>query len=225
MKKMKKIIFALIIIITCLLIKVNAQVSIGPKVGFNWAMITDTTSAGFKGVLTNGTHFGAVINYAINDKYSIQPEIIYSSKGSEQQTEDGAYYQKFSTSYIEIPILVKRTFGKKAFKGFVNAGPYFGYWTAGKYLWNDPEGIYDMNYKFEEIDLGTTKLKDNRLDIGINVGGGLLYAVGPGNFMLDARFGYGLTNINKYSGDKLPGWINKHNRVLSVSVGYLFNLN
>ena len=58
-----------------------------------------------------------------------------------------------------------------------------------------------------------------------SAGIGAMYALGNGNIMLESRFDYGLTNINNYSGDKLPGWINKYNRVLSVSLGYLYNLD
>ena len=81
------------------------------------------------------------------------------------------------------------------------------------------------NYDFSYTNLGSTTLKDNRIDIGLDLGGGAMYQLGPGNIMLDARFGYGLTSINSYSGEKLPGWRDKKNRVISISLGYLINLD
>ena len=142
----------------------------------------------------------------------------YSEKGEKEVC--GSDYQEFNLNYIEIPVLAKYTFGKNDFKAFIEGGPYVAYWQSGKIEYKIVE--YEMkgndSYDFGNVDVGTLP-KDNRLDIGLDLGGGVMYQLGPGNILLDARLGYGLTTLMAIR-RQTSGWKNKENRVISISLGY-----
>ena len=81
---MKKIILSLVIVSALFILKANAQFSVGPKFGLNLAMVTDSTSTGYKGVLNKGVHYGVVFNYQMKEAFSLQTELLYTVKGEKQ---------------------------------------------------------------------------------------------------------------------------------------------
>ena len=225
---MKKITFTLMILCAFLINNINAQIMVGPKIGLNFSKSTNLTdpSTG-KNVMNMGPVFGGVLNVGINDMFSIQPELLYVVKGDKYK--NGSDYIKENGNFFEVPILVKASFGKEKFKGFVNLGPYFGYLMSGKTISKISGNKSDEKYKFDDYkgtnpDLSTYTAKTNRMDIGLAAGAGVLYKVGPGNVLAELRYDMGLTNQTKYDGTKPSGVKDHKYTALSLSFGYLFTL-
>jgi hypothetical protein len=128
-RKMKKIVFMLAAMILCSL-SLSAQNEVklrfGLLGGFNmtkWngellpdysktyndfleaSSIDDLEDAGF----TPGFHVGALADMVINDKWSIQPELLFAMEGSKVVDD------KFSALFIKIPVVV--------YYNFLNVGP------------------------------------------------------------------------------------------------------
>ncbi len=101
-------------------------------IGFSFSSNAQNIKFGFKGGLNisnvdvnvpdsnldpdsrTGYHLGAVLQLGMADKFAIQPELLYSTQGTDV----------FDVDYLNIPVLAKLKFGK-IFS--VEAGPQFGF--------------------------------------------------------------------------------------------------
>ena len=89
---MKKIILIPILTLFCFM--VNAQdkstrrsdISFGLKGGLNFSMISGDDTDGLDGRID--FHIGVVNEIPISDKFSFQPEILYSSQGDKMSIDD-----------------------------------------------------------------------------------------------------------------------------------------
>jgi hypothetical protein len=130
----------------------------------------------------NAGFYGA---FPLGGIISIQPEILYSSKGGEL-TYNNAFVKgktEFKLNYIEVPILLKVNITNNL---SVHAGPYFAYLIDAE-LNNDADGNaidFENNYKNDDF---------NKFDAGISAGIGY----GFDSFGLGARYNYGLSAIGK----------------------------
>src|SRR5690606_27412266 len=77
------------------------QVKFGPKAGVNIANISGMDDSEMK----IGFHVGAVAEIKFNDKFSLQPEVLYSAQGTKVDKE--GVEKDFKNDYINIPIMAK----------------------------------------------------------------------------------------------------------------------
>jgi hypothetical protein len=136
--------------------------------------------------------------------------------------------------YVEIPALGRYTFGDKA-RFFFEAGPYFGFLVRAKAVTEGTSALYLDEAGAMPIivppatdplvaDLGaTTDVKNSleTLNVGLAGGGGIIYPLGPGDLVLEARFQLGLSTIQKHpdtDGHTQTG-------AVLVSLGYLLPLS
>jgi hypothetical protein len=112
--------------------------------------------------------------------------------------------------YIEIPVLGRLTFGDKI-RFFIDAGPYVGFLVRARAVTKGTSAFYldeagtmpiiiPPATDPAEFDLGAdTDVKDSlkTTNIGLAGGGGLIYPLGSGELILEARFQLGLTTIQK----------------------------
>lgn len=226
-------------------ISISAQtLSVIPKIGITVSTISmeETDNVPFPGFEDEikskiGFTIGAALNYSINDRISIQPELNFIQKGYTQKSnstwtedDDGRLITTVTTSttkntlnYLEIPTLVKISFGGDT-KFYVLAGPSFGIGLGGKYT-NDSkitESYDDVSDTFKNSDKGNIKFGDrpenaegiyidNRLDFGLQLGGGILIAR---KILIEARYGLGLSNL--YDSENNP---ETKNRVFQLTAG------
>ena len=178
---------------------VNAQ-KIGAKAGVNIATIggdvKDTKSK-------VGFHVGLYAEWAIAEKFSIQPEVLYSAQGAEGK-EDGVDL-KMNLDYINIPVMFKY---KATDKLSIEAGPQVGFLINSKFKAESIEGDASMDAKdaFKKIDFS----------IGLGAG----YDITE-KFNVGVRYMAGVSNIleSKFWG---TDDYKAHNNVFSLSVGYRF---
>lgn len=175
----------------------QAQVSIIPKGGITLSNISfDQDQAGQKSRMGYVAGLGLNIPITSDNFFSIQPELLYIQQGT--RLSAGSY----GLNYAQLPLLLKINFGGEGFPIYVNAGPSFGY------LLNPPSRIGEITFN-----------DPKRLDIGLQFGGGFGVKAGPGNVLLDARYGFGITNINNLAtgGDAAN---QSKNNVFQFTVGY-----
>src|ERR1700710_517870 len=106
----------------------------GIKAGVNFSKLTSSGDGGSISTQSlTGFHIGVVVDAGINDNFSFQPGLLFSTKGGKSSFSGDVDGQSFSGSakitlnYIEVPInfLYKVPAGDG--KVFFGAGPYLGY--------------------------------------------------------------------------------------------------
>ena len=188
----------------------NAQkTTFGIKAGLNIANFTGDT--GSLGSVSSRMGFvgGGFCEIDLGSKFTLQPELLYSSQGTKSQMVvnlDGTDYDvttKIKLSYINVPIIVKYYPDKKFSLQF---GPQIGFLSSANAdvtVLGTTVGV-DVKDSFESI------------DVGMNVGAGYDFTK---YISADFRFNLGLANVAKTS----PGDNTKlRNSVISISVVYKF---
>jgi hypothetical protein len=193
---MKKIILTAIFA-TVVLVSANAQ-QFGLKGGINFATLSgDVQNASSRTSL----HFGVTAEFTITDKFSIQPELLYSGQG--YKYEEFLYKDVTKLDYINIPVMAKFYVAE----GFsLEAGPQIGFLISAEEDWyeNGQGGVYDIKNEIESTDFGLNFGAGYKLDNGLNFG---------------VRYNLGLSNVYKNYGFNYD----TNNSVLQISVGYFFN--
>lgn len=176
---------------------------VGIKGGVNFTNLyvagatTENMKAGFNG--------GLFAKFPVSQGFSIQPELLYSVKGSKDTYNNpvqGTGEYRFNLGYVELPLMavvnLARNFN-------IHAGPYAAYLASAT--------VKDVNSN--GTIKGATELNAdnfNRWDFGLAGGAGF----DLGNFMIGARYNYGLSNIGK-SGS-LSGDLTKDSKNAGFSI-------
>jgi hypothetical protein len=190
---------------------VSAQTYLIPKAGltiskFSLAENNDNISslAGFAA--------GAAVNFKLGPTLSLQPELLFIQKGGsatfKQNIGDGILETTttdVTVNYLELPVLAKAMFGNGKIQYYVNAGPSISYGLGGKtdYSLNRNLGgeiVHEESAK-GEVRFGDAPAEyqaqhiyfNNRIDIGIQFGGGVFIA---NKVLVDLRYGMGLTKLD-----------------------------
>lgn len=127
-----------------------------------------------------GFHLGVYTQLFESDKFAIQPELLYSTKGN-RTTYDELGFQgdvKFNLNYLDIPVLAVFKLGDAA---EIHIGPYFGYLISAS---SDIDGDFD---DYQELDRKDYKAWD------YGISGGVGFNVGV--VQIGARYNYGLQKI------------------------------
>ncbi len=75
----------------------------GIKGGVNF---TNMTSDGFEDNKSRtGFHLGVLAEIPVSDRFSFQPEVIYSTQGTEEETSN--YTNEYQLDYIQLPLIAK----------------------------------------------------------------------------------------------------------------------
>lgn len=161
----------------------NGEAQFGVKGGVNFSNMY-TEEVDDNNVLTS-FNAGIYATLPITDFIAIQPEVLYSRKGSEL-TYDNAFATgkaQFKLNYIEVPILVKANLTKNL---NIHAGPYVAYLLDAQVTNETDGGAFNFEDNFNNDDF-------NKFDAGISAGIGLDFdTIGIG-----ARYNYGLTTVGK----------------------------
>lgn len=143
---------------------------------------------------TIGFMGGAVLEIEFSEIFSVQPEVMYIQKRAKYSDVvnvppfgDVSFDATFKTDYIEIPILLKATFGTSDFKPFVFAGPNIGIM---------------MSSELEVKAMGETQsesIKDETesTDFAIDFGAGGEFKVGSATVFVSGRYSLGLSDTVK----------------------------
>ncbi len=189
----------------------SKNIKFGLKGGLNLGNITNEDEAKVRASF----HIGAVGEFFINEKFSIQPEFIYSRQGAkmsfteEMSGDDGElnYEETLKLDYINIPVMAKY-YIKNGLN--VQAGPQIGI-NIGAEI--ESEYSY-MGTTVKETE--SIKSEVSSVDLGFNLGIGYELPIGV---FFDARYNFGLLSLNK---DSFEGMGTNRNSVFQLSVGYRF---
>jgi hypothetical protein len=166
----------------------------GIKIGIKGGLNVSNLMGDVKDVaIRTSIHAGLVAEIIVNDKFSIQPELLYSGQGASDTSTGGG---RIKLDYITLPVLGKFPIAKNL---SLETGPQIGFLVSGKEKTNDSNET-----------IPNTKT----IDFGLNAG--LNYELNNGVFF-QARYNLGLTDIGFYGDNKRAS-----NSVIQFSIGKLF---
>ena len=232
---MKKWLFTAYIAVFSLAVVNSQEIRYGAKAGINYTILNGDYEIGFDAKFRASFHTGVVVEVMISDKFSVQPELTYSSQGFKYETEellggitDITLKGVSKLDYLNLPVMGKFYITEGL---SVQFGPQVGFLLSAEREIETPEipvldtaiellGLPTLNEVIEA--LGITILDDvkrnyKNIDFGINVGIG--YTLKQQLFF-DARLHLGLFNIN--NNPLTSSIIEAQNVVMQFSVGYLF---
>lgn len=158
-----------------------------------------------------GLNAGFLAKVPITRGLSIQPELLYSLKGSKLTYDNvlfGEGEYRFNLHYVEVPVLAVINIAKNL---NLHAGAYAAYLVAAD--------IKDVNDDGSIEEIGDLKADDfNRFDYGLVAGLGLDIE----NFTIGARYNYGMREIG--DSGSLSGELanDARNSAVSLYIGFGF---
>jgi hypothetical protein len=156
---------------------------------------------------------GVFMSYAVNDWFSVQPELLYSMKG--MKIGFWELSATWSLDYIEVPVLAqfRLPFWSKL-KPFACAGPAVGFNVRSKVsagIYNEELGSFDL----EEF--------TNTVDFSLVIGAGISFDIAGREIILEGRYVPGLSNVyTDEFGDVADLSIEQFNDTISILFGYAF---
>lgn len=183
----------------------------GIKAGVNFSNMTidDSDDSSLK----TGFHAGVFGRMGISEQFSLQPELLYTTKGL-TNTYDNVLAEgeaKFNLNYIEIPVnLVYHLAEDFSFQ----LGPYISY------LANANVSTDNSVLDFFEIDTNDNIDRDNFKSFDFGLTGGLDFSLDP--VVLGFKYNLGLVKVAKDNipAEQLLG--DARNTVIQVYAGILF---
>ena len=200
----------------------SAQVEIGFRAGANLAEadLQRFSNKPFDLESMKGINAGLFASFHLGSSISLQPEISYSQKGFEASWENADSSYTLRTDYFELPLLLEFGFPiGKSLRIFGNAGP------NASYLFNAKEEFHDKinddfsitDYNFEEENML------ERLDLGINFGGGISVQVDRWKFIADVRYNIGLLKLIEIESAN-NFFESAKNKVTNIALGVSYTL-
>ncbi|HMR93193.1 MAG TPA: porin family protein [Chitinophagaceae bacterium] len=187
---MKKIFLAVAFISTGII--AGAQAKFGAKAGLNLANWSGSDADGAK--MKIGFHFGGLVNLAVSESFSIQPELQFSNQGI--KSDDGEVDVTIHSNYLNIPVMAQYN---NASGFYAETGPYVGFLLSAK---AKAEGeSEDIKEWFKSTDFGW----------GLGLGYKLASGLGFG-----ARYNFGLAKLPEEGDGKIS------NSVIQVGLSYTF---
>ena len=144
-----------------------------------------------------GFNAGLIVNIPLNEKFSIQPEVLYAM-GIQQSNEIAGSFEKFTTGSILTPVTLKINLGKGSTKFMVNVGGYANYYLSSISEETVLKGKTSTNYDLTGTD---------RFSYGAVLGLGVKLNK---SILIEARSFYDLKNTTNKS------------IIATLGIGYLF---
>jgi|SRR5690554_1091538 len=165
---MKKLLLLTVLAVSGLANVQAQEIQFGAKAGLNFASITGDHTGGIE--VVTAFNFGVLAEISLTEKFSFQPELMYSGQGYDFEDDTVAL------GYFNMPLMGKYYL----IKGLsVEAGPQIGFLLSAK---NDKTDVKDA---FNTVDFGVNFGLGYKLDNGLNFG---------------ARYNLGLSDINNVDG-------------------------
>ena len=218
---------------------VNAQsllpTKYGIKVGANIANIISTPNDGVENIDNTsliGVAGGFYMEIALNDKWYINPEVVYAQKGASfdydfihdydvNHRDEHNTTNELKLAYVEFNPTISY---KTPYKIALNFGPSVSYLIQSDYIPNETNTSAVANHELLEKSIYT----EESLDVGLNLG--ISYYLNE-DFLIDGKVSTGFMKIGQVSQETYTGDASNEarsnvfelkNRNIVFSIAYLF---
>jgi hypothetical protein len=201
------------------------NLAIGVNGGINMNSVSFTPSVKQKNLM--GINGGFTARY-ISEKYfnmicGAQIEVNFSQHGWDEYYEDYPDLSYTRTmNYVEIPFLAHLAFGKeRGMQFFIHAGPQVGFMISdSEKIAGDWEAAIKSNSTITTEQHG--KAIDKKFDYGITGGAGVELRTKAGNFIVEGRYYYALSDF--YNSTKKDYFARSAHGAITAKITYLFDL-
>lgn len=170
----------------------------------------------------NGINGGISLRYTSEKYFSMicaaQMEVNFSQRGWKEDFDDetGNSYSR-TLNYIEVPLLAHLSWGKeeRGLQFFVNLGPQFGFFIGDS---EEYIGSWTPEERPQSIRPVYGKEVEKKFDYGIAGGLGVELKTKAGNFFVEGRYYYGLSDI--YGNSKTDDFGRSANQTIYIRAGY-----
>ena len=210
---MKKTILAVALLATFLTSnaqETNSKTTFGAKAGLN--VSSASVDRGYDTDISSlvGVYVGGFANFKLDEKWAVQPELLFSTQGFKEYDNDGGYIydDKIKLTYINLPVSFQYIVASKF---NVEAGPQVDFLLSGKADGKYYDPMFDETQTQNNVDI-----KDSLKSVvfGFNFGAG--YAITP-KLSANIRYHLGLSEADDLEGVKVK------NRNFQIGLGYRFN--
>lgn len=193
------------------------EMHFGVKAGLNYSSVVGDLTDGIKFRFSG--HAGVFLEVEFTDKFSLQPELLYSSQGFQFSSDlrsiennggpvdQNDFRTNVQFNYLTVPILGKFALNDRL---DVEFGPQFGF------LLNQVTKIKNLDQRDDTIPDNRTSISgDFQLDYGVAAGVGVRFS---DSFSVAPRFYIGLRNRLNGAG----GNVQSYNVAIQLSANYSF---
>lgn len=188
---MKKLILITAVLVLPIAMVQAQDITFGAKIGLNLSTLQpDLTDPATR----TSFHLGGMAEIPLMDDFSIQPELLFSSQGVKDESDDD---EQVILNYLAIPVMAKYYVADNL---SIEGGPQLGILLKAEV--EDDGETFDIKDNTKSTDIGFALGLGYKLDNGVNFG---------------ARYFFG-SDINDIDSDsdKIK------NRVIQFSIGYFF---
>lgn len=222
-----------VVLLACIcILPTHAQVgeqrhnlAVGINGGINLNSVSFSPTVKQKNLM--GINGGITARY-ISEKYfrmicGAQVEVNFSQQGWQE------YYQDYPTisythtmNYVNIPFLAHLAFGKdRGLQFFIHAGPQIGFLLGdSEKIGGDWEKVLSTGANIVVEQHG--KPIDKKFDYGITGGAGIELRTKAGNFLVEGRYYYALSDF--YNSTKRDYFPRSAHGIITAKITYLFDL-
>mgnify|MGYP003132408040 CR=1 FL=1 len=204
---MKKVFFIAVLAVFGVTATQAQEVRLGAKGGVNFSSFAGDGFDAFDDPEGRTSfHIGAFAEIPVSERFSIQPEVLYSGQGFDLVSREGADDTEVQLDYINVPVMAKVYLIEGL---YAEAGPQIGFNVKNE-IDSDPDDAGSGEIAINEDVI-------NDIDFSVGVGAG--YRFNNGLF-LNARYNFGLTDV--FNNEDLLIDSDAKNSVFVVSAGYSF---
>ena len=194
---MKNLLMITIFLVFCFSVNGQKQgdTDIGIKAGANVSTLTGEATDDHDVSSRTAFNAGLLMRYFLLSNLAFQPELLYGGHGGKESFNNNLSTYRFSSLFL--PLL-------------------FNYYISSFYLTGGPTLSYLLSAQVKSMG-NTTNYIDNYKRFNFALAFGLGYMI-SNSFGLDARYNFGLNDINEQSGGAAL-----KNNILMFSLFFLFN--
>ena len=208
--------------------ELRSNFAMGFNAGYNLSRVDFSPT--IKQNLHPGMTGGISLRYTTEKYFSLvcatQLEVTFAQRGWNEFIEDGTNntYRR-TTNYIEIPFFAHLGWGKeeRGLQFFVNAGPQIGIFLNDKERYGFTEEFpWNENYRPNNVIQQYGKQVENTLEYGITGGLGMELKTAIGNFIVEGRYFFGLSDM--FGNSKADPFGRSANTTITAKVSYLVDI-
>lgn len=195
--------------------KFQQEWSFGVNAGLTFSKISFNPSVPQDMILQGSG--GLTVRYLSEKNFGIQAELNYSMRGWKEKTDEVSHPNEYSRSisYLELPIMTHIYFdmGKRTRMIFL-LGPQIGYNIGENEITREIKSSSEETAPYYDWEV------QRAFDYGLIGGLGVELRTGIGNFIIDGRYYFGLSDI--FWNKKVDYFQSSSNQVIGVKLTYLF---
>ena len=208
--------------------ELRSNLAVGFNGGYNLSKVDFSPT--IKQNLHPGLTGGLTLRYTTEKYFSLicaaQLEVNFAQRGWDEMIDDGSNNTySHTTNYVEIPFLAHIGWGKeeRGLQFFINAGPQIGFFLSDSEHYGFTEEYpWDISKRPNNIIEQYGREIENTLEYGIAGGAGLELKTGIGNFIIEGRYLFGLSDM--FGNSKADPFGRSANTTITAKISYLIDI-